>query len=76
MKNIKKINVKVTYTVGLGGLTASKEVLEQLEKIADNGNEIDFSTDQYPEARDWIQENIKERDCYDSHFEINELETK
>jgi hypothetical protein len=74
MAKIKNINVKVTYSVGLGGLTAPKKVLEQLNEIADNGDEIDFATFKYPEARDWIQENIKERDCYEASFEIVDLD--
>jgi len=74
MGKIKTINVKVTYSVGLSGLTAPKTVLDQLNEIAEKGDEIDFSGLKYPEACEWITENIKERDCFESAFEITELE--
>jgi hypothetical protein len=74
MAKIKNITVKVTYTVGLGGLTAPKKVIEQLNEIADKGDEIEHGGLKYDEAQQWIIDNIKERDCYESTFEIVDLE--
>ena len=48
MKTIKDLDVKVTYRVGLGDVEASDEVFEQLNKIAENGGEIDGMGMEYP----------------------------
>lgn len=75
MAKIKNITVKVTYMVGLGGLTAPKEVIGQLKDIVADGDDVNFDTLRYLEAVEWIQSNIKERDCFDAKFEIIELES-
>lgn len=74
MPKIKHITVKVTYTVGLGGVTAPKKVIDQLSEIADTGDSIDYSDHRYHEVADWILSNIKERDCFQSEFEIQDLD--
>lgn len=81
MKKIKNLTVEVTYRVGLGSLgvgLGSLEVPEvvhkQLTEIADNGREVDGSDMKYTEALEWMNENIKERDCMDWSCEIEELE--
>jgi hypothetical protein len=75
MAKIKNIGVKITYSVGLGGVTAPKKVIGQLEEIAAAGEELDDSQAdlKYPEAAEWIREKIRHRDCYESRFEIIEL---
>jgi hypothetical protein len=73
MKTIKDLSVKVTYSVGLGGLKVSNKVFEQLNEIADSGNEVDGTGMDFPEAVEWLRDNIKERDCCELQYEIGEL---
>jgi len=73
MKTIKDLSVKVTYSVGLGGLEVSDKVFDQLNEIADNGTEVDGTGMEYPEAIEWLHDNIKEGDCCDLECEIEEL---
>lgn len=74
MKKIKNISVTVTYKVGLGGLNVPEDVFKQLNEIHDKGIEVDGSDMKYTEALEWINKNIKERDCMDWSCEIEELE--
>jgi hypothetical protein len=71
---IKHISVKVTYRVGFEGLEAPKNIVEQLKKISNGGLEIQLGDIKYPDVSDWIHENIKERDCFESVYEIEEIE--
>jgi len=73
MKTIKDISVTVAYRVGLGGIEVSDEVFEQLNEIADNGTEVDGTGMEYPEAIEWLRDNIKEGDCCDLQYEIQDL---
>jgi len=76
-EKIKKLNVTVTYSVGLGNLSnVPKKVVEQLEEAYDSGHTIaSFDVGQpYQEAMDWLVENIKQRDCFDWECEIDNLE--
>nr|DAV67798.1 MAG TPA: hypothetical protein [Caudoviricetes sp.] len=71
MKTIKNLYVKVTYTVGLEDVEVSDEVYEQLYKMADYGFSVeDCESSEYPEAFDWLSENIKERDAMDWGYEV------
>lgn len=74
MINIKNLEVKVAYKVGLVDLNVSKEVLEELNKINQKGIELDSSDENYPYAIQWLRDNIKERDCFDAQYEIIELD--
>ena len=73
MKTIKDLDVKVTYRVGLVDVEVSDEVFEQLSEIAEKGIELDGTDMDYPEANEWLRDNIKERDCCDLEYEITEL---
>ncbi len=73
MKTIKDLDVKVTYRVGLGDVKVSDKVFEQLNEIAENGSEIDGMDMEYPEASEWLRDNIKEADCCDIEYDITEL---
>ena len=71
MKTIKNLYVKVTYTVGLGDVEVSDEVFEQLEQMADYGFSVeDCESSKYPEAFDWLSDNIRERDALDWAYEV------
>lgn len=75
MKTIKDLSVKVTYRVGLGNLKVPKKVYDQLNEIVDEGGEVDGTgMEEYPEATEWLTNNIRERDCMDIEYEIEELE--
>lgn len=74
MKTIEDITVKVTYTVGLGGLEVSNELYEILSSI--EGKELDTNhllTERKQKAMDWLSDNIKERDAMDWSYEIEEI---
>lgn len=73
MKTIKDLDVKVTYKVGLGNVKVPNKVFEQLNEIADSGREVDGTGMEYPEALEWLRNNIKERDCCDLEYEIEEM---
>ena len=73
MKKINHLSVTVNYKVGLGGANVSEKVFKQLNEIADSGSEIDSSGMEYPEAVEWLRNNVKERDCYHLEYNIDEL---
>lgn len=74
MKTIKDLSVKVTYKVGLGNLEVPNKVYKQLNEIVDEGGEVDGTGMDYPEATEWLRNNIRERDCNDIEYEIEDLE--
>ena len=73
MRTIEDLSVTVKYRVGLGKLNVTDEVYKQLEEIAEKGIELDGTGTKYPEANDWLHENIREADCCDIEYEITEL---
>lgn len=73
MAKIEHISVKVTYRVGLGGLKVPKKILDQLNELAKRGDEIEQGRTGFNEAEDWLNDNIRERDCFDCVYEIEEL---
>lgn len=73
MKNLKNIQLTVTYTVSLGNVKVSKEVFNQLNSAFELGDEIDVNNPAYLKAADWINSNVKESDCMDWRVEIDDL---
>jgi len=73
MKSIEELSVRVTYKVGLGNLKVSKKVYEQLTEIAENRSDVDGTGMEFPEAIEWLRNNVKERDCCDLQYEIVDL---
>lgn len=72
MKKIKYLNVTVTYVVGLGDIEVDDDVFAQLNEMADNGARIDGLSDiKYPEASDWLRDNIRESDCCDLEYQVD-----
>ena len=51
MSKIEKIRVSVTYSVGLGDIKASKEVIEQFNKAYKAGDILNGDKTQYTAAR-------------------------
>ena len=74
MKTIKDLDVKVTYRVGLGDVKVSEKVYEQLYEIYAKDKEVDImAMSDYPEASEWLRNNIREADCCDLEYSISEL---
>lgn len=69
MKPIEDLNVKVTYRVGLGDVKFPPKVFKQLTEIAEKGVELNDMETDYPEALEWLRDNIK--GC-DLEYEITE----
>lgn len=74
MKTIKDLSVKVTYKVGLGNLKVPNKVYKQLNEIFDEGGEVNGMEMEYTEATEWLRNNIREADCCDLEYEIDDLE--
>ena len=61
MKKIESIRVKVTYQVGLGGIEVDDETYNALLEVA--ANRVENA------AFEWLNANIRERDCCDLNYE-------
>jgi hypothetical protein len=74
MVTIKDLTVKVTYRVGLGEVEMPEKVHQQLLKASEKGDEIEMGgISKYPDAYEWLSDNIRERDCMDWSAEIEEV---
>ncbi|MES2379725.1 MAG: hypothetical protein V4538_01700 [Bacteroidota bacterium] len=73
MKNVKRLSVTVTYSVGLSDLQMPEKVLKELTEAANNGDTIEHGMLKYSEASEWINNNIKERDCFEHNTAIDEI---
>ena len=67
--------VKVTYEVRLGDLEIPQEVFDEINKSIEDNIDIDTMSglDRYPQASEWLTENIQERDCMEWKAEIVEI---
>ena len=71
---IKDLVVEVTYRVGLGGIEVPSEVYDQINEASDNGDKISLTGMlKYPEALEWLKDNIHEDDCMDWEIEIEDI---
>jgi hypothetical protein len=74
MVTIKDLTVKVTYRVGLGEVEMPEKVHQQLLEASENGDEIEMGgISKYPDAYEWLSDNIRERDCMDWSAEIEDV---
>lgn len=73
MITIKNISVKTTFKVGIGGLKVSRKVYHQLKEMEKNDITFDGTSDRYPEANQWLVENVRLADCHDVEYEIKSL---
>lgn len=63
---VKDLTVKVSYRVGYDGVEMPQKVYDQLIKAQENGYEIQMGgISKYPDAFQWLSDNIKEGDCMD-----------
>ena len=77
MSEIKKLNVTVSYSVEYGDIdNVPQIVLKQLQDAYYNGHSITtFDAHQaYPDALDWLSDQVSERDCFEWQCEIFDLE--
>lgn len=77
MENIKieDLWVKVTYEVRLGDLEMPQEVFDEITQANNECRDIDTMSgvDRYPNASEWLTENITERDCMEWKAEIIDI---
>jgi hypothetical protein len=74
MVTIKDLTVKVTYRVGLGEVEMPEKVHQQLLEASENGDEIEIGgISKYPDAYEWLSDNIREPDCMDWSAEIEDV---
>jgi len=76
-KEVKNISVRVTYEVGIGGLEVGDKILTQLRKMYEEESALDalgHSNASQEEVRQWLIDNIEERDACFLTYEIDELE--
>lgn len=69
MKTIKKLTVRVTYSVTRSNVEVPDEVYDQLASSLDEDPIDDISYDM-PEAYDWLLENIEETNAMDWKVEV------
>lgn len=70
-RTLKDLNVKVTYSVGLSDVEVPEKVAQQLEQMADYGFSIcDCEMSKYPDAFNWLSENISEEDALYWEYEV------
>tara|TARA_R110000868_G_scaffold176916_5_gene414997 strand:+ start:9685 stop:9906 length:222 start_codon:yes stop_codon:yes gene_type:complete len=72
MKIIENLDVRVTYSVGLGDIEVPDEIYDELMEIVNNGIEVDENCEYY-EAAEWLRDNIREGDCYERNAEIIDI---
>jgi Flp pilus assembly protein CpaB len=73
MARIKHISVTVKYQVGLGGFDMPEDVYAEICKAMKKDKDINFQSSEYPNAAEWLNNNIKERDCFDWESKIDDL---
>lgn len=76
-KRISSIEVKMTFTVGLGDMDVNTDIFKQLKEIEEKGLEAKRemkNADKYQDALNWLDMNISSRDACDWVYEIEELE--
>ena len=73
MAKIEMISVKTTFRVGVGGFEVSQKVYDQLLEMEENDIELDGTGDKYPEANEWLRDNVHLGDCTDVEYVVKSL---
>ena len=70
---IKKLDVTVTYRVGISGFDVSDSVYRGLKKMGElfNNNLLD---DDVANADEWLYNNIRQSDEYQLCYRVNEID--
>ena len=71
--NIKKLNVRITYTATLGNVEVSEKEYEALKDLKEHGsgNPFEDFDDQPRDAFKWLKDHIQENDDYDLKYEFD-----
>lgn len=73
MTKIARLEVTVTYKVGLTNVEIHDKVYDNLFVAAECGDEIEMGGKNYSDEFDWLNSKIKERDCMDWRAEITDV---
>ncbi len=73
MATLKRLAVQITYSVALEDIELSDDVKSQLIEIANFNGVIKTESMRCPDAREWLCDNIRERDSLGHKYEIIEL---
>jgi hypothetical protein len=73
MKEINHIDVKMTFNVSLFNIKVPDDVYEQLMELGENSITIDHNDDEFPDAKDWLDNNISSDDAYMWEYEVEEF---
>lgn len=68
------LTITVRYRVTLGDIEIPDKVFNQLAEAYDNGSTLEPDMMKYPDASNWLSENIKESDCHDWECEVDEID--
>lgn len=72
--DVENIKVKVTYEVGLSELNIPEKKIKQLKKAFEEMKSLGgFGSDEFNEAREWLNSNIRESDCFEIEYEIEDI---
>ena len=73
MKNVKKLKVTVTYDLELSNLKIPENVYEELIEAAGNVKQIHIFDSNFPNAKDWLSNNILEDNSMNILYEIEDI---
>lgn len=73
--NVKNLQVKTVYQVGLGDVEIPENVLEQLKEMEESGDTFSDMNEKYADAIEWMDANIKESDCFEWSYEVIEVQS-
>lgn len=73
MQKVNTLRVEVKYVVELSDFEIPQKLFEEMEDLQGHTIYPSRAQTEYPEALDWLSENIKEGDAYDWEYEIDEI---
>jgi len=74
MATVKDLTVRISYRVTLCDVEMPNDVYDQIHEANENGNDIHLGgVSEYPEALQWLMDNIREGDCIDWEAEIEDF---
>ena len=75
MSNVKRIAVSITYIVALEDIEMSDSAKEQLIEIAEKngGGTVKSESTRFPDAIEWLNNNIREHDSLGHNYTIMDI---
>jgi hypothetical protein len=67
---VRHLTVTVKYMVGYGDVTMPKNVHQELEKASEKCEAIDMHSSKYPNAAEWLNNNVREKDCMEWEADV------